>query len=357
MNPFPHIYYVAAALAAIAALLAVCIPRRTDTYAATAVLLAPLVFVYLMGMFRTFGIDFENYEAYLGNERDQIPDPGYRLLMEVVAAFGFNLSEFLFLQGLFSLGAVCLLARKLRSDLVVVLTLYMLHGALVRDFTQSRTALALAIYFVALAQDRKALYAVLTVAACSVHLQLVPLVFVYHWARMVVDLQKWRTFFTVGPAVGLILSVSLLLKVLVLVDPRIETYMNWAEDLYGNPVGSYSGILLLVVIAGICHHVQRLTGDKELQIFVITIMYAVAIFIAFRDVAIFSYRLSNGVAALYPFAVGRAITLLKGSEQSRLQHFAVSLALLGAVLLAVLFRSGSMDILEATRPALLAIGG
>ena len=347
-------YYSAAALAAVAALMAVCIRRNTYAYAATAVLIAPLLLAYLLGMYRIGGVDFENYQAYLGSERDLIPDIGYRLLMELAAAVELSLTEYFFLQGLFSLCAVCLLAKKLRSDIVVVITLYMLHGALVRDFTQSRAALALAVYFVALAQERKALYGVLTVAACSIHLSLVPLVFVYHWARIVVDMQKGRLFFTVAPPVVLVAGISLLIQVLSLIDPRVEVYLNWTSDLYGNPVESYAGILLLVLIAVICHRAQRITGDKELQVFVIMFVYAIAVFIAFRDVAIFAYRLSNVVAALYPFAVGRAITVLKGAEQERLRQVVLSLALLGALLLAVVVRSGSLDILRDTQPALLA---
>ena len=363
VNPFPHIYYTAAALAAIAALLAVCIKQRTYAYAATATLIAPLLLAYLIGMYRIGGVDFENYEGYLGSQRDQIPDVGYRLLMDLAAAAGLNLSEFFLLQGLFSLGAVCLLAKKFRSDLVVTLTLYLLHGAIVRDFSQSRSALALAIYFVALAQERKVLYVALTVAATSVHFSLVPLVFVYHWARTVIGLQKGQVFFTVAPAVGLIASVSVLLPLLSLIDPRIEIYLNWAEDLYGNPVGSYSGMLLLLLIAAICYRVERVTDDKDMRVFVIMIMYALAIFIAFREIAIFAFRLSNMVAVLYPFAVGRAVYLLKSVERDRLhagvaqhglQDLVLSLALLGGLLLAIVVRSGSLDILRDTQPALLA---
>lgn len=353
MNPFPHIYYSAAALAAVAALLAVCIQRQTFKYAGTAILVAPIVLVYVLGMYRIDGVDFGNYHDYMVHP-DLIPDVGYRLLMQATTAVGLSLTEFFLLQGLFSLYAVCLLANKLRSDLVVAIVLYMLHGALARDFSQSRIALALAIYFVALAQDRKLVYGALTLAACSVHLQLVPLVFVYHWAKFVVGLEKRKVFFAVAPAVVLVASVALLLKVLVLIDPRVEVYLNWTEDLYGNPVDSYTGLLLFLVIAAICYRAQRITGDKEMQVFLIMIMYAAAIFIAFRDVAIFAFRLSNGTAALYPFAVGRAVTLLRSSDQERLHHVVLSLGLLGALLLAVLFRSGSLDILLVLQPAMIA---
>lgn len=352
MNPFPHIYYSATALAAVAALLAVCSQRQTFKYAGTAILVAPMVLVYVIAMYRIDGVDFGNYQGYM-DQPDLIPDIGYRLLMQATTAVGLSLTEFFLLQGLFSLFAVCLLANKLRSDLVVTIALYMLHGAVVRDFSQSRTALALAIYFVALAQDRKALYGVLTVAACSVHLQMVPLVFVYHWARFVIGLQTGRMFFTVAPAAVLIGGITVLLQVLTLVDPRIEIYLNWTDDLYGNPVESYTGVLLFLLIAAICYRAQRATDDKDMQVFVIMIIYAIAIFIAFREVAVFAYRLSNGVAALYPFAVGRAITLLRSPDQERLHHVVLSLALLGALLFAVVARSGSLDILRVLHPALL----
>jgi hypothetical protein len=252
VNPFPFVYYSAAALAAIAALLAVCIKQRTYAYAATATLMAPILLVYLIAMYRIGGVDFENYAAYLGSQRDMIPDVGYRLLMDAAAALGLSLSEFFFLQGLFSLGAVYLLGKKLGSDLVIAFALYMLHGAIVRDFSQSRAALALAVYFLALAQERKVVYGVLTVAACSIHLSLVPLVFVYHWVRIVVELKKGQLFFALAPAVVLIAGISVLLKVLALVDPRIEIYLNWSEDMYGNPVESYSGVLLFLLIGAVC---------------------------------------------------------------------------------------------------------
>jgi len=354
MNAFPDVFYAAAALAAIAASMAVCIQGRTYGRAAISALIGPLILVYLLGMYRAFGVDFENYEAYLGSGRDQIPDIGYKLLMEFAHAIELSLSEFFLLQGLFTLGAVYLLARKLGSDFVVTITLYILHAAIVRDFSQSRVALALAIYFVALAQDRRAVYLLLTVMAVSVHISLAPLVLTYHWARTVVGFQRGQVFFIIAPAAALLAGVALMLSMLSALDPRIEIYMNWAQDLYGSPVGSYSTLLLFLLVAAICYRAHQLTGDKESKVFLIMILYAAVTFIAFRDLAIFAFRLSNVVAALYPFAIGRAIFLLRDREQNRLHDVAVPLALLGALLLAIVIRPGSLDVLRDTQSVLLA---
>jgi hypothetical protein len=309
----------------------------------------------LLGMYRVGGIDFENYAGYLGSDKDTIPDIGYRILMRLADAVGMQLSEFFLLQGLFTLGAVYLLARKLRSDFVVTITLYILHAAIVRDFTQSRAGLAIAIYFVALAQERRALYLALTVVAVSVHMTLLPLVLIYHWARTVAGLQKGQVLLVTAPAVALLAGTTVALPMLASLDPRIEVYMSWSKDLYGNPVGSYTTLLLFVLLAAICYRAQRMTGDQQLRVFLIMMLYAAVTFIAFRSWAIFAYRLSNVVAALYPFAVGRAMSLLKERDDDRrLYGGAVSLALLSALLLAVTIRPGSLDALQQTQPALLA---
>jgi hypothetical protein len=352
MNFFPYIFYLAAAFAAIAASMAIYIHARTDKHAAIAALICPLILVYLIGMYRVGGVDFDNYAGYLGSDRDSIPDIGYKLLMGLVSAAGMQLSEFFLLQGLFTLGAVYLLARKFGSDFVVTICLYILHAAIVRDFTQSRAGLAIAIYFVALAQERKALYLALTAAAVSVHMTLIPLVLVYHWARMVVGFRKGQVLLVAGPAVALVVSTTVLLPMLASLDPRIEVYINWSQDLYGDPVGSYTTLLLFLLLAAICYRTQRITGDEQLRVFLIMMVYAAVTFVAFRTWAIFSYRLSNVVAALYPFAVGRAISVLKERDGDRLHGVAV--ALLGALLLAIVIRPGSLDALQQTQPALLA---
>ena len=352
MNFFPYLFYLAAAFAAIGALMAVYVPARPDKNAAMVALIFPLLLAYLIGMYRVDGVDFENYAGYLGSGRAEVPDLGYKLLMELASAVGMQLSEFFLLQGLFTLGAVYLLARRLQSDFVVTIALYILHAAIVRDFTQSRAGLAIAIYFVALAQERKALYLALTVAAVSVHMSLIPLVLVYHWARLVVRSRKGQILLVAVPAVALLAGMTVALPLLGSLDPRIEIYMNWSQDLYGNPVGSYTTLLLFLLLAAICYRAQRITGDQQLKVFLIMMLYAAVTFVAFRTWAIFASRLSNVVAALYPFAVGRAMSLLKERDGDRLHGVAV--ALLGALLLAVTIRPGSLEDLQRTQPALLA---
>jgi EpsG family len=354
VNPFPEIFYAAAIFAAIAASLAVCVRSHARKDAAVFVLIAPLIVVYLLGMYRTDGVDFDAYEAYL-NDRDLIPDIGYKVLMELAATLEMGLSEFFLIQGLFTVIAVYVLARKLKSDLVVTIALYVIHGAIVRDFSQSRTALALAIYFVALAQDRRLVYLILTAAAISVHLTLVPLVVAYHWIRMVLGFKRGQTFFIVVPALAVLLGMAVLLPMLSAMDPRIEIYLNWSEDLYGNPVDSYSTLLLFLPIAAVIFRAYQLTRDETTKVFLILILYAAVTFVAFRHLAIFAFRLSNVVAALYPFAIGRAIFLLKNRDQ-RLVDVAIPLALVGALLFAVLLRPGSFDVLKDTQPALLSYG-
>jgi len=354
MNSFPDLFYTAAVFAAIAAALAVCIQGRTDRHAAVVALTWPLMLVYLIGMHRVGGVDFDSYETYLSGDTQRDPDIGYRLLMQLANSLGMQLSEILLVQGLFTLGAVYLLSRKLQSDFVITIALYILHAAVVRDFSQSRAALALAIYFVGLAQSRRSLYLVFTLLAVSVHLTLVPLVLTYHWARLAVNARRGQVLLVALPAIGLLAGVTLMLSVLSGIDPRIDTYMNWAQDLYGNPVGSYSTLALYFLIGAVCYRAYRLTGDENCKAFVIMMLYAATTFVAFRYVAIFAFRLSNVVAALYPFAVGHAIRVLKEREHNRLHDIAVPLALVGALLLAVLVRPGSLDILKATAPSLLA---
>ncbi len=356
MSSFPDIFYAAAALAVLAASMAVVIPRRTQKYAAVSALALPLVVVYLLGMYRTFGVDFATYEAYLGSERERVPDVGYRLLMELAHLLGLRLSEFFLVQALFTLAAVALLANKLKSDIVVTISLYILHAAIVRDFSQSRTALALAIYFIALVQHRRIAYLLVTAAAVSVHLTLAPLVLVYHWSRMVVRFQKAQFLVLMVPAFGLLLSMAVVLPMVSNLDPRIDIYMSWNQDLYGTPVGSYSTLLLFLLIASVSYRACQVTGDEASKVFLIMIFYAAVTFIAFRHLAIFAFRLSNVVAALYPFAIGRAIYLLKSRGQNNLFDVTVPLALLGALLIAVIIRPGSMDVLRETQPALLTYG-
>ena len=123
LNPFPLVFYCSAALASLGAMLAVCLERGTYKHAAAAALALPLLVTYLIGMYRVDGVDFVNYQAYLGSERDRIPDIGYRLLMDCASALGLTVSEFFLLQAMFTLVAIYLLAKKLNSDIVIVITL------------------------------------------------------------------------------------------------------------------------------------------------------------------------------------------------------------------------------------------
>ncbi len=353
VNPFPLVFYSAATLAAAAAVLSIFRRAQLSQSVAILVLVVPLVLSYLLGMYRIGGPDFANYAAYLGSQRDLIPDVGYRWLMGLVSTVQLTLPEFFLVQGIFTLVAIYVLAIRLRSDLVVTTTLYMLHAAIVRDFAHSRVALALAVYYLALAQKRKLLYCVLTVCAASIHLTVVSLVIVMHWAQFVAGLSKWRNFLTFGPAVALVVGISILLPVLMSLDPRVEIYVNWNEDSYGRPVESYGAIVLFALIAAICLRARAIADDRISEILFITVLYAAATFLAFRELSIFASRFSNVIAALYPFAIGRAVTLMRTAERGRPYNVAIVMTLVVALLVVLGFRSGSLDALRTTEPALL----
>ncbi len=137
MNLFPDLFHAAAYIAAIAASMAVCIQRGYAALRRRRHPRAAAGAVYLLGMYRSFGVDFENYVGYLGPSGNASLIWDIACLMEITHFLGISLSEFFLAQALFTLVAIQILANKLKSDFVVTISLYILHAAIVRDFSQS----------------------------------------------------------------------------------------------------------------------------------------------------------------------------------------------------------------------------
>ena len=100
---------------------------------------------YLIGMIRQFGVDYGEYLPAFYEDSSQIPDIGFRLLMFLFSSVGLPFEIMMLFMGLLNLLSLRRVAKYFDVSFVLLLVLYFLHLAVVRDFAQLRVGFALTI--------------------------------------------------------------------------------------------------------------------------------------------------------------------------------------------------------------------
>ncbi len=303
--------------------------------------------VYLLGMYREFGVDYITYAEAYYHDRSLIPDLGYSLLTTFSNEVGMSLSAFFLLQGGVTLIAISRFSRKLNADIAVVLFVYFLHLAVVRDFSQSRVGLAVAIYLLSLTVHLRLFRFMLTLFAVTVHLTIVPLIFLWPISKWIAKRKK-SLFIAIIVGVLIVLMSQTVLNALSFIDPRVALYQQWNADLYGAPVSSYGEVWKSIFVVAIGLIASGKSRRTVVLPFIIMQIFSISVFFGMKEFAIFAHRLSNVVSSFYPFLIGilsKQVIECRSIRKGTYRQLSLTL-MFSLFFLVLVFRPGSVDIVK-----------
>ena len=352
-STFATAYVMCGALASIAIMMRLSTRMSEGVRLLSIFFAAPLVMLYLNGMYRSAGIDYDTYKDAYTEQGQAIPDVGYTALTTLTHAIGIDFSSFLLLQGLFTLSALWIAARARDADVLVVIVVYLLHLAVVRDLSQSRIGLAVAIFLVGQCRERSLPRALLYVAAASVHITVIVLMIVCTSARLTGRLRPCVQVLVVYlPILAFALFGVLLLQSAAWVDPRIELYLSWDEAAYGAPLESFGALVRTALVIGVYLLAAKRLHGLQVRDFIVMELAGAAILIGFAQFSIFAARLANVAVSLYPIGLGIVAMALQARRDRRsMFSFGLPLKLTTAAAIAVLvLRPGTVDVLQEVLP-------
>lgn len=306
--------------------------------------------VYLAGMMRAEGIDLDVYrENFDDSYENSIPDIGFRLLIDGLKALHLPFEALMLLMGVFSILAIHRLSRSFDINFVLLLLLWFMHLAVVRDFSQTRIGFAMALATFALTSTTTAARVCWYALAISMHLTAAAFVLAYELCLYLANSKnaaKRRGWMLA--ILAIIFLVGRSIDSLSFLDPRIEIYLNWEREGYGVPVDSYGSLMLhfgVLAMAALCR--RHWLHDPRLRAIFYLEVLGITSFIAFSDVAIFAFRLSNVLVSLYALLVAHCLLALYATpgRMSATRTGALLLACLMALFLLV--RPGSYEVLAA----------
>lgn len=314
----------------------------------TALMLA----LYIGGLLRSDGVDFQVYrENYLSPDYENlIPDLGFQALISVFRAMGLPFSALVVFIGLVSVAAMHRLARHFRIDLTLLILVWLLHLAIVRDLSQTRIGFAFSIAAFGLTASRWHWRMALYLLAASMHLSSLVFMLAYEFCLFTAQRPSRRSRLTwLGLATGIIFLAAASLSRLSFLDERIDLYLAWDASGYGAPVESYGTLFLHAFVLLVCALTRRLWhAQPEIRAIYYMEWLGVFTFLAFSSVAIFAFRLSNLLFSMYPIALLYALSRWQAGQPAQRQHVAPSIALY-ALALILLVRPGSFGVLDAIR--------
>lgn len=308
--PYSYAYYFAALLAI--ASVPVFLGRNTDVARRGARYLVVMIvlLVYMAGMLRADGVDLEQYRFVFEVNHEEIPDVGFRWFMAIFKTFGLPFEVMMLVIGVSSIFSIRRLANYFNVSFGLLLILWFLHIAVVRDFAQFRSGFALALAVLGLTSKRGYAKVGWYLAALSCHLTASVFISAYEYCRWVAHLKNRhvRSILVAGAAC-VVLFAGILLPNLAFVDDRVSLYLLWEKDGYGLPVSSYGLLifqsLVLFVVSSLLYKYKDSAKTNSLWYLQ---LIGVATFIGFRDYAIFSFRIANLILSLYPVILLVAIS-------------------------------------------------
>lgn len=300
---------------------------------------------YLIGMIRQFGVDYSEYLPAFYEDSSQIPDIGFRLLMFLFGSVGLPFEIMMLFMGLLNLLSLRRVAKYFDVSFVLLLVLYFLHLAVVRDFAQLRVGFALTIALLSVTLSGNLKRSTLYLLAASIHFTSILFIIPYEYFKWLVKLkskQKQR-FFSLAAWAGIFI-IGAFIQVLAFLDPRIDIYLNWNEENYGSTVGQFYSILFQLAILALAYlNRKSWLSNLQTKILVCLQITGVIIFVSFMNYSIFAFRLSNVVFSLYPVLL---ICLLERHLQIKYSRIlaAIIYVVVGFLLMS---RQGSFDILQS----------
>jgi hypothetical protein len=314
-----------------------------------------IIAFYLYFMFRIDGVDFNNYVDYF-NFPELIGDSGFRGAVYIANWLLIDFTFFLLLQALFTIWAIKNLSKAFNADFMIAFSIFIIHSAIIRDFSQSRVALAVAFLFMAYASSNKFKKIILYIVAVSMHLSAAFPIILFYLCDKLASLSKIKIVIIILIFTVLaILFKGQLVQSIIFIDPRVEIYLNWSEDFYGNPVNSYQSLLFNTLIYFLALLSYISTKDIKYLKFSLYVLFGIITFYAFSDVAIFSYRLSSLSIIFYPFIISKIYIDQKKYYYLQMHYRKVILLRFALIISAFAVflagsRSGNLDVLNFIVP-------
>ena len=358
MNPlssvFANLYLGCGLIAAVAVVMRVTERVSSGQRLLSTALVVPFVIVYLVGMHRIAGTDYENYLAAYTDQGQPIPDLGYTALTGLMREVGVDFSTFLLLQGIFTLAALWVVSKAKGADPVVVLVVYLLHLAIVRDLSQSRIGLAVAIYLLGQTRQRVEPKILLYLFALSIHITVVVLMFIWAYATLTSRLKLSRQVFLLYlPLLVFAVYGGALLDVASAFEPRVAIYLAWDDDAYGAPLASFGALFRTIPIVGVFCLAAIRFKEIRLREYIVLELAGAAILFGFAEFSIFSARLSNVAISMYPIGLGiiaQAYRSCRPNRRWRPYSMGIKVTV-GATLAVLVVRPGSFDALLQVMPS------
>lgn len=287
--------------------------------------------LYLLGMYRSGGIDVDNYRrSYDNHEITDIFDPGYHLMMSLSRSVELPFELFLLSIGIINLILIRYICSKLSVHYGLVLAILALHIFIVRDFAQLRVGLAINLVLSAYLMRKRYRY-IVYIFGISIHITVLALVAVLIGYAFY---KRGRYTLKILPFLGIIV-IGFNLEFLSFLDPRFDLYINWAREGYGMPVVSYQQLIFIIMML----FMSLYAYDFRMNIFAYSFLFSAVVFLSFSNFAIFSFRLANVCMSFYPFFLAN---LVRGQTS-----VIVKLSFMATVILALSLRLGSIKILES----------
>ena len=321
--------------------------QNHELAAVRAIFILMLIVVYIFGMLRTGGPDFGTYARAFYGDYEIIPDVGYQVLMYLFNTIGLPYQSLMLLVAVVTIFSFRRAAKYFSISFGLLFLLYFLHLAVIRDFSQLRVGLSIALAIYGITSSGKLKRGTFYLLASSVHFSSLAFIFVYEFCRWAAKLHgsKKQVTIIVFAVLGILLLGSSV-QYIGFLDPRIDLYMSWKSE-YSSPVGQYLAVLFQLSILLLAYFTRKSwQHDIRMRTLFFIQILGIAVFVAFIDIALFAFRLSSVVLSLYP------VLLISVLSSLRLRVDGHSIARMLASLIffivgiILIFRPGSFSILE-----------
>jgi hypothetical protein len=304
--------------------------------------------IYMVGMMRQDGIDYAGYLFAYYEDPLFIPDKGYQILMQLLRLSQLPFEMIMAAISIITIFSLRRASRHFGVNFSLLIIIYLLHFAVIRDFAQLRSGLAISLALIALTSSRTSVKWSLYLFAASIHMTSIVFILSFEICKWISEREKTRNQW-VGYLVLIVTTIVIakLLNFFVFIDPRVSLYLTWQEDDYGLPVKQYAIIYFYLFICLLAFWTRNRWKDKlEIRMLVMLQILAVIAFFSLSEFAIFAYRISSAIGTLYPFLL---LYTLK-EFRLRINGYNVSMLATGFIFFSVcvmfLTRPGSFEILK-----------
>lgn len=254
---------------------------------------------YLLGTYRSAGVDIKAYRRIFENSSQDMFDPGFLLLINFFKFIGIGFEGFLLSMGVITSFLYLKISKFFNVEYGILMLILMLHIFLVRDFSQLRVGLAISIVIFSFTYSSNLKY-IGYLLGISLHLTSIVLISLLIYYE--IFLRNRSSFLRIILPILVIVIIGNTISYLGAFDPRIDLYLSWEREGYGAPVNSFKQPFFIIFIV-IFHLYFSRKNIFQIDLFYFTYLAAFTIFFAFSDYSIFSYRLSNVAMSLYPITI------------------------------------------------------